>query len=80
MAVVLIPKGRDDSNVEDPTAYICLLNTLGKLLEQRIKGRLERELNERYGLLKHQFALREGRSTIDEVMSVTQEAGRSEVK
>lgn len=42
----MIPKGRRLDGLEDSAAYrpVCLLDTLGKLYEQLIKGQLEDEL------------------------------------
>lgn len=77
--MVLIPKGGVLGAADDPAAYrpICLLDTLGKLYEQLIKGRLECELEDRAVLSDRQYGFRRGRGTIHAVERVVEVARRS---
>lgn len=69
--MVLLPKaGRSE---QEPSAFrpICLLDEAGKLLERIIANRLVRHMAEDGPQLHEmQFGFREGRSTIDAIMSV----------
>ena len=58
---------------DDPAAYrpICLLDSIGKLLEQLIAIRLNQECQEKEILNERQFGFRHGRSTIDALSMVT---------
>lgn len=62
--VVLISKGMSESG-ESKFRTICLLNVLGKLYEDLMRYRLERKLDEKGCLSKHQFEFRKKRSTVD---------------
>lgn len=55
-----------------PSSYrpLCLLDTLGKLLEHLILARLRDEIERTGGLAENQFGFREGRSTISAVQKV----------
>lgn len=69
-SLVLIPK---TSPTVTPQKYrtICLLDSMGKLLEQLLKDRLEKELERTSALSDRQFGFRKNRSTTDAVNWVT---------
>jgi hypothetical protein len=70
--LVLLPKGKPGTE-KRKFRPICLLDTLGKLLEHLIRARLANNLEEKGGLSDAQFGFREGLSTVDafeEVMKV----------
>lgn len=52
-----------------PTSYrpLCLLNTLGKLMEQLLLQRLKAEIERTDALSENQFGFREGKSTLDAI-------------
>ena len=56
----------------DPSSYrpICLLDTMGKLLEELILQRLQTLLVGENGLSENQFGFRKGRSTVDAIQAV----------
>lgn len=66
----------------DPSAYrpICLLDTVGKLLEKIIVNRLEKYTESENGLSNMQFGFRKGKSTVDAIRAVieTAEAAKSQ--
>lgn len=68
--LVLLRKG--NKPLENPSSYrpICLLNTVGKLLERIIKGCMERHLSDSDDLSDRQFGFRKGRSTVDAIQRV----------
>lgn len=65
--VIIIKKG-EDKDPEDPKSYrpICLINTMGKVLERLMCNRLQRH-REETGMHEGQFGYRKGRSTEDAV-------------
>lgn len=63
--LVLIEKGKKDSQGNMTYRPICLLNVLGKVMEHLIKARLTKEMREKGVLADTQFGFREGRSTLD---------------
>jgi len=65
--LVLIAKG--EKPAEEPSSYrpLCMLDTVGKILERIIHSRLERALVETNGLSEMQYGIRKGLSTIDAV-------------
>lgn len=69
--VVLKKEGKPDNL---PSSYrpLCLLDTLGKLLEQLLLSRLNEEIELTGGLAENQFGFREGRSTVDAIQKVVQ--------
>lgn len=72
--LVLLPKpGKPPS---DPSAYrpICLIDTVGKLLEKVILNRLTRYTEAEGGLSDSQFGFRKGRSTVDAIRAVIDSA------
>lgn len=63
--LILIEK--PNKSFADKVTYrpICLINTFGKLYEQMMSARLEKELNLKGELAETQFGFRRGRSTMD---------------
>ena len=73
--LVLIEKATEEK-ADKKYRPICLLNSISKLYERLIKGRLEKELERKGDLHEMQFGFRKGRSTIDaisEVLKVAEE-------
>lgn len=68
--LVLIPKG--NKSPEEPSSYrpICLLDTMGKILERIIYNRLLPIVEEKGALSEQQFGFRRSRSTTDAVKTV----------
>lgn len=68
--LVLLPKPGKPPG--DPSAYrpICLLDTVGKLLEKVILNRLTKYTESGSGLSEMQFGFRKGRSTVDAIRTV----------
>ena len=68
--LVLLRKG--NKPLEDASSYrtICLLNTMGKLLEEMILQSLQEKMDGRNGLSENQFSFRKGRSTVDAIQAV----------
>lgn len=68
--LVLLPKPGKPPG--DPSAYrpICLIDTVGKLLEKVILNRLTRYTEREGGLSGSQFGFRKGRSTTDAINAV----------
>lgn len=75
--LVLIPKPGKD--LDDPSAYrpLCMLDTMGKILEKLICSRLEDELAMMQGISDQQFRFRKQRSTTDAIRAVTDIASRA---
>jgi hypothetical protein len=70
--LILLSKGKPGTE-KRKFRPICLLDTLGKLLEHLIRARLANNLEEKGGLSDAQFGFREGLSTVnafEEVMKV----------
>ena len=72
--LVLLPKAGKPPG--DPSAYrpICLLDTVGKVLERVILNRLERHTEGANGLSSNQFGFRKGRSTTDAILAIKKRA------
>lgn len=72
--LVLLPKPGKPPG--DPSAYrpICLIDTVGKLLEKVILNRLTRYTECASGLSDSQFGFRKGRSTVDAINTVLETA------
>lgn len=72
--LVLLRKG--DKPLGDPSSYrpICLLDTLGKLLERMILQRLEAHIEANGGMSQRQFGFRKGLSTVDAITKVVNTA------
>ena len=68
--LVLLRKG--NKLLEDASSYrpICLLDTIGKLLEEMTLQRLQGHMVGENGLSKNQFGFRKGRSTVDAIQAV----------
>ena len=73
--LVLIPK--PNKQLGEPSSYrpICLLDTLGKVLERIIYNRLLPAVESANGLSERQFGFRKARSTIDAINTVLNMAG-----
>lgn len=78
--LVLLPKPGKPPG--DPSSYrpICLLDTLGKLLESIILNRLREYAEGDNGLSENQFGFRRGRSTVDAIKKVVEEAEKARTK
>lgn len=72
--LVLLPKG--DKSPDDPSAYrpICLLDTIGKILERIVYVRLLTVAENRGALSESQYGFRERRSTTDAIKTVVDTA------
>ena len=68
--LVLLRKG--NKPLGDASSYrtICLLDTMGKLLEEMILQRLQGHMVGENGLSENQFGFRKGRSTVDAIQAV----------
>ena len=68
--LILLRKG--NKPLEDASSYrpICLLDTMGKLLEEMILQRLQGHMVSENGLSENQFDFRKGRSTVDAIQAV----------
>lgn len=68
--LVLLPKGNKPP--DDPSSYrpICLLDTVGKILEKIIYNRLLDVAEQKGALSDFQFGFRKGRSTVDAIRTV----------
>ena len=68
--LVLMRKG--NKPLGDASLYrpICLLDTMGKLLEKMILQRLQGHMVRDNGLSENQFGFRKGRSTVDAIQAV----------
>ena len=75
--LVLLPKPGKPPG--DPSSYrpICLLDTLGKLLERIILNRLTQCTENESGLSEKQFGFRKGLSTVDAIREVVQSAEKA---
>ena len=73
--LVLINKGKGQS--DSPSIYrpLCMLDTAGKLLETLLRSRLQAATSAAGGLARRQHGFRRGRSTIDAVPEVVEAAG-----
>ena len=76
--VCLIPKGGKTPDNAAGFRPICLLDTMGKLLEFMIRERLELEISKNGGLSQNQFGFRRGLSTVQAVESVIKLATKSQ--
>lgn len=75
--LVLLQNG--NKPLELPSSYrpICLINTIGKLLERVIKKRLEVHLEQTSGISDRQFGFIKGQSTIDAIDTAMQVVNRA---
>jgi hypothetical protein len=78
--LVLLPKPIKAPG--DPPSYrpICLLDTLGKLLEKIIQKRLTKHTESDEVLSNRQFGFRKGRSTLDAILTVKATALKAQTK
>ena len=67
---VLLRKGNKPLGVASSYRPICLLDTMGKLLEELILQRLQALLVGENGLSENQFGFRNGRYTLDAIQAV----------
>ena len=67
LTFVLLTKG--NKPLGDASSYrpICLLDTMGKLLDEMILQRLQGHMVGENGLSENQFGFRKGRSTVDAI-------------
>ena len=68
--LVLLKKGNKPLGVASSYGPICLLDTMGKLLEELILQRLQALLVGENGLSENQFRFMKGRSTLDAIQPV----------
>ena len=68
--LVLLRKGKKPLGVASSCRPICLLGTMGTLLEVLILQRLQALLVGEDGLSENQFGFRKGRSTVDVIQAV----------
>lgn len=68
--LVLIEKPKKNPTADPSFRPICLLNTLGKIVEDMLCKRINLELELKGGLSPRQFGFRKGRSTIDAMTEV----------
>ena len=70
--LVLLRKGNKPLGTPSSCRSICLLDTMGKLLEELILQRLQTLLVGNNGLSENQFGFRKGRYTVDAIQAVEQ--------
>lgn len=72
--LVLLRKEKKPLN--EPSSYrpLCMLDTLGKLLERLLLRRLESEIETSGGLSPRQYGFRKGKSTVDAINEVVETA------
>ena len=68
--MVLLRKGNKPLRVASSYRPICLLDTMGKLLEELILQRLQAHLVGENGLSENQFGFRKGGSTVNAIQTV----------
>ena len=68
--LILLPKPGKPPGVPSSYRTICLLDTLGKLLERVINNRLTTYSEGEGGLANTQYGFRKGRSTVDAISRV----------
>ena len=69
--LVLLNKGKGGAP-DSPSSYrpLCMLNTIGKVMERMLRARLRKEIEEGRGLSEEQHGFHEGHSTIDAIRRV----------
>lgn len=70
--LILLKKEGKPDNLPSSYRPLCLLDTLGKLLEHLLLSRLNDEVERTGGLAQNQFGFREGCSTISAIQKVLQ--------
>lgn len=78
--LVLLPKPGKVPGEPGSFRPICLLDTLGKLLERIILNRLMLYTEGEHGLAPRQFGFRKGRSTVDAIRIVVEKAEEARKK
>ena len=75
--LVLLPKGKKPP--EEPSSYrpLCMLDTVGKVLERIVSVRLSEAIEVAEGLAEHQFGFRSGRSAVDAIALVVKIASNA---
>ena len=75
--LVLLRKG--NKRLRDPRSYRpnCLLDTMGKLLEEMILQRLQGYMFGKNGFSENQFGFRKDRSTVDAIQAVVKIATKA---
>lgn len=75
--LVLIPKPNKPPG--EPSSYrpLCMIDTLGKVLERIICERLEKHIENVGGLADNQYGFRKKRSTVDAIKKLTEIAGKA---
>ena len=68
--LVLLRKGKKPLEDASSCRNICLMDTMGKLLEEMILQRLQSHMVSENGLSANQFGSRKGRSTVDAIQVV----------
>ena len=68
--LVLLRKGEKPLNATSSYRPICLLDSMGKLLEGLILQRLDSHMTGEFSLSPKQFGLRKGHSTVDAIQAV----------
>ena len=68
--LVLLRKGNKPLGDASPYRPICLLDTMGNLLEEMILQRLQGYMVRENGLSENQFRFRKGRPTVDAIQAV----------
>ena len=65
---------KSNKPLEDASSYrpICLLDTMGKLLEEMILQRIQGHMVSEDGLSENQFGFRKGRSTVHAIQAVVE--------
>lgn len=75
-SLVLIEKEKKYGEVEIKYRPLCLINVLGKFLEQLLTKRMWEEIHRSGGLSKFQFGFCPGKSTIDAIMAVQESVNK----
>uniref|UniRef100_A0A2M4CS98 Putative retrovirus-related pol polyprotein from type-1 retrotransposable element n=1 Tax=Anopheles darlingi TaxID=43151 RepID=A0A2M4CS98_ANODA len=78
--LVLLPKPGKPPGEASSYRPICLIDTVGKLLEKVILNRLSRYTEGENGLSERQFGFRKGRSTVDAINMVVRRAEQARNK
>lgn len=74
--LVLVPKPGKPVGVPSSYRPLCISDVIGKLYEHLVRGRLEREMEEKGGICSEQYGFARGKSTVDAIRRVLETAGR----
>lgn len=77
--LVLLKKEGNPDNVPSSFRSLCLLDSIGKLLEHLLHSRLVEEIERTGELAEKQYGFRAGRSTVDAVQDVMRLVDRATV-